>query len=73
MNATEKTFLNNVKETIAYNLQNLCKISSGLCRHNFMIKLSLTPSKRNLKKVQYSAALTFTGAIKGTSRERFCK
>ena len=30
----EKTFLNTIKETIAYNLQNICKISSGLCRHN---------------------------------------
>ena len=74
MNATEKTFLNNIKETIASNLQNLCKISSGLCRHNFMIKLSLTDTlKEKLKKVQYSAALTFTGAIKGTSRERLYK
>ena len=30
----EKTFLNTIKETIVYNLQNICKISSGLCRHN---------------------------------------
>ena len=30
----EKTFLKTIKETIAYNLQNICKISSGLCRHN---------------------------------------
>ena len=25
----EKTFLNSIKETISYNLQNICKISSG--------------------------------------------
>ena len=30
----ERTFLNTIKETIVYNLQNICKISSGLCRHN---------------------------------------
>ena len=29
-----KTFLNNIKETIPYNLQNICKVSFGLCRHN---------------------------------------
>ena len=29
-----KNFLNNIKETIAYNLQNICKVSFGLCRHN---------------------------------------
>ena len=32
----EKTFLNTIKETIAYNLQNICKISSGLYRHNLL-------------------------------------
>ena len=31
----EKTFLNTIKETIAYNLQNIPNISSGLCRHKF--------------------------------------
>ena len=30
----EKTFFNTIKELIAYNLQNICKISSGLCRHD---------------------------------------
>ena len=30
----EKTFVNIIKEPIVYNLQNICKISSGLCRHN---------------------------------------
>ena len=30
----EMGFLNTIKETIAYNLQNICKISSGICRHN---------------------------------------
>ena len=29
--------------------------------------------KEKMKQVQYSAALTFTGAIKGTSRERLYK
>ena len=29
----EKTFLNTVKEPIAYNLHNIFKISSGLCKH----------------------------------------
>ena len=29
----EKTFINTIKETIAYNLQNIFKILSGLCRH----------------------------------------
>ena len=30
----KKTLLNTIKEPIAYNLQNICKISSGLCRRN---------------------------------------
>ena len=33
-NTNKKSFLNTTKETIAYNLQNICKISSILCRHN---------------------------------------
>ena len=32
--SNEKTFLDTIKETIAYNLQNIFKISCGLCRHN---------------------------------------
>ena len=30
----EKTFLDTIKEPIVYNLQNIWKISYGLCRHN---------------------------------------
>ena len=62
----EKTFLNTIEETIAYNLQNICEISSGLGRHNVTFK-------EKLEKVQYTAALIITGAIKGTSRERLYK
>ena len=50
----EKTFSNTIKEPIAYNLQNICKILSGLWRHNpsyiILINLLMTPSKRNWKK-----------------------
>ena len=64
---TEKTFLNTIKEPIAYNLQNICKIA--------LINPLMTPSKKTkkLEKVQYSAALIITGAIKGTSWERLYK
>ena len=31
---SQNTFLNTTKEPIAYNLQNVCKISSGLCWQN---------------------------------------
>ena len=30
----QRLFLNTIKETSAYNLQIICKISSGQCRHN---------------------------------------
>ena len=33
-NRTNETFLNTIKEPIAYNLQNICKMSFGLWRHN---------------------------------------
>ena len=36
-------------------------------------KLFNEPFKEKLEKVQYSAALIITGAIKGTSREHLCK
>ena len=45
----QKTFLNTIKEQIAYNLQNIRKISSGLCRQ-FMINLLMTPLKIYWKK-----------------------
>ena len=31
----EKTLCNTIKETIAYNLQNICEISFGLCSHKY--------------------------------------
>ena len=68
----EKTFLNTIEKTIAYNLQNICEISSGLADiiHD---KPFNDAFKEKLEKVQYSAALTITGAIKGTSRKHLYK
>ena len=59
----KKTSLNLIKETISNNLQNICKISFGLCRHIYHKPFN-DVFKEKLEKVQYSAALVFTGAIK---------
>ena len=64
----EKTSLNLIKETISNNLQNICKISFWLCRHIYHKPFN-DAFKEKLEKVQYSAALIFTGAIKSTSRQ----
>ena len=68
----EKTFPNTIKETIAYNLQNIFKILSGLCRH-IQEKPFNDAVKEKLEEVQYSVALTITGVIKGTSLEHLYK
>ena len=34
LRTNEKAFFNTIKENNSYNLQDICKISSGLCRHN---------------------------------------
>ena len=68
----EKTFPNIVKETIAYDLQNIYKISSGLCSIIYYKPFN-DSFKENPEKVQYSAALIITGTIKGTFRERLYK
>ena len=48
----EKTFLSTIKQPIANNLQNICKISPVLCRLIYdKLKISMTPSKRNWKKI----------------------
>ena len=62
----KKTSLNLIKETISNNLQNICKISFGLYRHIYHKPFN-DAFKEKLEKVQYSAALIFTGAIKSTS------
>ena len=59
-----KTFL---RETIAYDPQNICKMSFGLT--DVICDTPFNDSfKEKLGKVQYSATLTIMGAIKGTSR-----
>ena len=68
----EMGFLNTIKETIAYNLQNICKITS--CYTDIIYDKRFNDAvKEKLEKFQYSAALIFTGPIKGTSRERLYK
>ena len=68
----EVTFLKTIKETIAYNLQNICR--SHLDYADIIYdKLFNDAFKDKLEKVQYSTALIITGAIKGTSRERLFK
>ena len=52
---------------------NLVKISRWAYQWRIQDKAFNDAFKEKLKKVQYSAALTFTGAIKGTSRERLYK
>ena len=64
----KKTSFNLIKETISNNLQNICKISFVLCRHIYHKPFNDAFNEK-LEKVQYSAALIFTGAIKSTSRQ----
>lgn len=50
----KKTFLNIFKETIAYNLQNICKTPNGLCTNNL---IRLFKTFKNFINLQYLSLL----------------